>query len=100
MSLTTRLGTNRKVSGIRSVENSNVGWFPTNVPAKEPLYNSDPWADGSLLSELLALLLVDERSYVKEVEQIDEWGRVRGPPRLVLNGTETEVKSKAQVIYS
>lgn len=94
MSLTTQRA---RITGVRSVQDSNIGWFPSGLHAKTSTHNVDPWVDGALFSELVAILLVDDRSLVKEVEQYDEFGRVRGPPKLVLNGTETQVKSKAQV---
>jgi hypothetical protein len=78
-----------------------LGWFPSGLPAaqpsEEPRLKSDPWASGVLLSELVSLLLVDDRSSVKEVEQFDDVGRLVGPPKLLLNGTHADVKSRAQV---
>eukprot|EP01033_Poteriospumella_lacustris_P016559 gene16559-11846_t len=93
-----------RVTGVRSVQDSHLGWFPSGLPAaqpsEEPRLKSDPWASGVLLSELVSLLLVDDRSSVKEVEQFDDVGRLVGPPKLLLNGTHADVKSRAQAIHN
>jgi hypothetical protein len=54
-----------------SVSETNVGWFPTKLMNKpvetdwSPL--EDPWQNGTLLSELTAKLLINEKNLVKEV---------------------------------
>lgn len=93
---------------VRSIYENNVGVFPNTLPVAPPLsnrghreqvqrQNKDAWQDGALLSELVALLLLDDRGLVKQVDQFDEFGRTRGPPKLLLVGTEAQVKSRAQV---
>jgi hypothetical protein len=61
-----------RTKSLHSVCNSNIGSFSAETSSNEALQLAkiDPinqWKDGSLLSQLVALLLHDERASVKEV---------------------------------
>jgi hypothetical protein len=66
-----RKANNFRTRGIHSIEETNIGWFPTKLEEKPvgKVWNEleDPWLNGTLLSELVAKLLIDEKSLVKEV---------------------------------
>jgi hypothetical protein len=57
-----------------SAKETNVGWFPSELP-KRPVKGQlsmleDPWFNGALLSELIAQLCYNDKSMVKEVSVI------------------------------
>jgi hypothetical protein len=60
-----------RTKATRSVLETNVGWFPTKLEKKpvETDWNplEDPWQNGTMLSELTAKLLINEKNLVKEV---------------------------------
>lgn len=61
----------KKTRAVRSIEETNIGWFPSK-PIQKPIGKEwsdldDPWRNGSLLSELVAKILIDDKSMVKEV---------------------------------
>lgn len=66
-----------RTRAVRSVQQTNLGWFPAKLEpkpvAKEWSDLEDPWANGTYLSELVAKLLIDEKNLVKEVRQTDEF---------------------------
>eukprot|EP01031_Cornospumella_fuschlensis_P025534 gene25534-30830_t len=112
-----------RLKGFSSVMKTDTGWFPSGpfhdrtrevlmkmheqpelIPSTRKSYSTplatDSWRNGTLLSELIAGILVDEKSLIKQVEQYDDFGRLSGSPKLVLNGTQTTIKSKAQAVHN
>lgn len=69
------------------------GYHPSDIT-----YLSNPWHNGVNISELLANTLTDIREFVKEVEHFDSEGRLILPPKLMLIGTEYQVKTKAHAL--
>lgn len=77
--------------GPSSVQSTNTGWFPAEIPyadrftdrekaitASERLardaktkQHERSWHDGVLLSELIAVLLVEDKNLVKQVSDTD-----------------------------
>eukprot|EP00981_Chlorochromonas_danica_P002748 scaffold537_cov180-Ochromonas_danica.AAC.53 len=58
------------------------------------------WNSGTLMSELLANLLVEDRSLVKEVDLFDDFGRLSTNRKLLLVGTDLNIRSKAQAVHN
>jgi len=108
----------RKTNRILSKKHSDISYSlntsvlnnrklpPANKLTTTSLENSislpilHPWSNGVLLSELVANLLLDDKSLIKEVEQYDRYGRLMSQPKLLLSGSEAVVKSKAQAIHN
>ena len=68
------------------LDNSNI---------KELITNN--WTNGILLSEILSTLPNCDKNCIKQVVSYDTFNRQMSRQKLFLNGTETVVKSKAQV---
>eukprot|EP01032_Pedospumella_encystans_P012324 gene12324-14267_t len=61
---------------------------------------NDPWVNGMLLSEILACLSGENRALIKQVESYDRFGKLLSPPKLIVAGTEHNVRSKAQATHN
>jgi hypothetical protein len=75
----------RTSKAIPSALQTSIGWYPagphishrsSSTASTTSIGPTDPWRNGSLLSELLAALMIDDKQLVKEVQLVSTKERI------------------------